>query len=162
MLLILILAMAGPFILKGPDGHPLMNVKDLSAQMAVVRNGARQYWEWFRGKAGQTIQRGKPAGAQQRIYKWKDAGGEWHYSDKINPEGSSQEIHINPDVNVLAPVPIRSDEHVNQPAQVSRPAHENRSYPGFPLSVSPGEAARLINDAKGIQGMMDERSKQIR
>jgi len=84
LVLLLILAMAGPFFMRGPDGQPLMRLGDVTQRLKAWMNKAPSV---------------KP-GDKVELHKWQDENGQWHYSDAAPSQGS-EIITVDPNVNVI-------------------------------------------------------------
>ncbi|MFK8030642.1 MAG: DUF4124 domain-containing protein [Gammaproteobacteria bacterium] len=94
LVLVLVMALAGPFILKGPNGQPLMRVSDVT----------QKFKAWMGSSPA------KP-GSSVELHRWQDENGQWHYSDQAT--GGSETITIDPNVNVIQATPVA------KPAQAS-------------------------------------------
>ncbi len=68
LLLSLVLAVAAPLFLKGPNGKPLMSISDLTPSLPELKEGIENGTE--------ALGPGKT-----KIYKWKDENGQWQLSD---------------------------------------------------------------------------------
>ncbi|GAA5217879.1 DUF4124 domain-containing protein [Corallincola platygyrae] len=85
MLFVVALACSGPFIIKGPDGKPLMTTKTI---MPDDHSTVWVYWKnklvlsykmlLRQGKSSMGIEEPVPA-----VYKWQDENGVWHYGDNL-------------------------------------------------------------------------------
>lgn len=80
---------AGALVLSlitlGPGGAPLLRPADLADPAAVAAK--------LRARFG---------GAPARVYKWRDAAGQWHYDQRPPPAGTPYEVvEADPDANLL-------------------------------------------------------------
>lgn len=92
--------------------------------------------------------------AETTVYKWKDKNGEWHFSNQPPPEGVAAEITIyRSDVNVM-PSP-KADTSPEEKA-----ANNPGDIPLLPIT-DPARVKQLIDDAKNVQNLADERQQQI-
>lgn len=156
LLFILVLGMAGPFILKGPDGKPWMELADitpdfnrLSADMQSAINKA--------GRMFDKTTSSDPNAGTTKVYKWRDSSGNWHLSDQPIPEAAGRDklMHVDPDTNL-----IEGSEPIAVEVEQSRADGVSNAVP-LPMTVSPGQATKLLDDAKAVQGLMDDRAKQL-
>lgn len=91
------------------------------------------------------------------VYKWKDATGVWQFTNEL-PVGVTgvETMQVTPGTTVQAfklPAEPGSDE---APAK----AKPNESLE-LDLMPTPGRVKQLIDDAKNVQTMLDERAKQM-
>lgn len=92
---------------------------------------------------------------EQAVYKWIDANGKVHYSSKPPEETTNaREVAIDPNQNIVQRVD-------------TKPKVENKSAPTIaPTSLdiqtySPETIEKLVNDAKEVQTLMNERTRKI-
>ena len=155
MIFIVVLACAGPFILKRSDGRPWMTFSDLKApdlsvpdispltdQVKKLHNTNTD------NSADQTI-----------VYKWQDRDGVWHFSDKASTSIPSEEFAIKHNTNMVhmekQEIPgetprIQADENVVQNETVS-----------LDPKASPYEQLpNLIDQAKNVEKLLDQHQQQ--
>ena len=127
MIFLMILAAAGPFIMKGPDGRPLMTLKDLSlpsfsidglipkeiksmSPSSTDNNPDSENWiQWTK-----TTNLPEPdfftaeqlAGLEIQeknglFYRWKDENGVWQFSTLPNRNTENWIIRTDPNTNVM-------------------------------------------------------------
>ncbi|NIB39569.1 DUF4124 domain-containing protein [Pseudomaricurvus alkylphenolicus] len=151
MLLILVVGLVAPFFLKRPDGQPWMTINPdwyPSALWQRLTGGVNQALPDFSGDSS----------APTRVYKWRDKDGSWRYSD-TPPEGiDAQSLDINPDTNLIQGLPQKQSEQQKK----SQPATDN-DLPGvpLPLTVSPDQVQKMMDDARNVQQLMDQRSEML-
>lgn len=126
----LILALAGPFLLKGPDGTPLLSLADLKpsnlklpdfsfsqsatderdADPAALTGGGQHWIQWSDQQAARfnpdVLTREQLAQLDIReqaniFYRWKDANGVWQFSALPNRNTVNHVVRTDPDANVL-------------------------------------------------------------
>lgn len=94
---------------------------------------------------------------RQTYYKWKDENGRWHMGDEV-PEGAEvTAVEIDTAANIIQSIktPAKAaeeKEEVEQPSAV---------MPGIPMTVNPKDVGKLIDDAKNIQTLLDERNQRM-
>jgi hypothetical protein len=101
LVLLLLLAVAAPFFIPGPNGQPLMSFdrvkRILSEQFPVARQVDRLNTK-AKVKAGEISQKlqapKKPEKVEtpaeqppETLYKWRDGDGTWHFTNRPPPEG---------------------------------------------------------------------------
>lgn len=137
MILVLILAMAGPFFLRGPDGRPLMQVSDIT----------QKFKSWM------SSTKAAPSGGEVRVHKWQDENGQWHYSDEA-PQTDSETISIDPNTNVIQSTPVRRPVAEESTASTRKPEPEKDD--DGPSLFHP------INETNKVKEELEERNEQIR
>ena len=88
------------------------------------------------------------------VYKWQDANGEWHFSNSPPPQGVASQVQTyRADTNVIqAPRPPKTP--AAPPATATAPAQADTGIPGLP---SPAKAKKLLDDARAVQDLNDNR-----
>lgn len=123
MLLLVVLALAGPFVLRGPDGRPFITLDDLklpsfklpqlekSDPPAAATTDPQQWIQWADKVTGKTINPNVLTREQLALlkieqqdnifYRWQDANGVWQFSNLPNRNTLNHVVRTNPDANVL-------------------------------------------------------------
>ena len=108
MLFLLVLAVGAPFLLKDKEGRPLLALEDLRMpqlgtppvpdEVSEVVSGVQRKLKDLGGQL-----RGEAENAAGTVvYKWRDAMGEWQFSDAPPPGVPSERIVLQAkDVNVV-------------------------------------------------------------
>lgn len=154
MIVVLVAGLAGPFLLKRPDGKPWMHVSELGPDIQVegtfaqLKLKAYRYFNHLRRGAGNE-QAGKT-----KVYRWQAEDGSWRFSDQPNPAIKAEVVWLDPDTNLIAPPRLKPKA---VPVAKSPAAGE---LP-LPLTVSPARVQKLIKDARAVQGLIDKRYKEI-
>ena len=145
VLFIVVLAVAAPYVMKGKDGKPLMEF-NLSDTISSITNIF---------KAPSSIQEEVTSGGipvtSDKVFKWKDENGRWHFSDKP-VDGQQVSTHIIPKANILAPVKIPGKEEEKE---------EPSATPGIPVPMTAQNVPKLIDDAKNVQKLLNDRQSQL-
>lgn len=164
LLVILALATAIPFIIKGKDGNPLMSMDHFSAPKialpdltnleAKARNtltAAQEEIETVQEKISDALPK-----QETKIFKWKDDKGQWHFSDQPRTKGQSTEVKIDSKVNTLPTVKAVSE-------QKSTPTKNDESSDfGLSLTTVPlGQVPQLIEDASSVKDTLNARYQQF-
>lgn len=156
MIFIVVLACAGPFILKRPDGRPWMTISDLKAP-DIATPDISPLTDQVKKLGGSDEE--NAAAEQTTIFKWQDKDGVWHFSDEASATTPSEEIRINHNANVVhmekqqtpKEIPVtKSNEQVVQ--------NESKS---LDTEVSPYEQLpNLIDKAKNVEKLLDQRQQR--
>lgn len=92
-------------------------------------------------------------------YKWQDANGNWQFSDK-SPEGLDiTKVKVNTNTNILQSF----KEKVSNKLETSQTTSEKDKEANIPTSpiILPSQAKELIEDAKNIEQLMEDRQNKI-
>ncbi len=127
LIVVLIVALGAPFFLRGPDGEPLMRPDE-------VADKARLQWQRLWSDGARSVRDvAERAGFETAdpviVYRWRDAQGQWHYTDAENAPAGSEAVVLDPDSNTYRPAPL--------------PAGGGSATSSGP----PGERARAARDA---------------
>ena len=126
-----------PWFIKKQDGTPLMTLPQVDTQLSTEQT-------------------------RQTFYKWQDASGNWHFGDEV-PEGvTAVAVNIDTAANVVQGLrPPQPESTATQSAPVTTPGPQSTSpLPGLPMTVNPADIPKLIDDAKNIQNLVNERARQ--
>lgn len=160
---LLILGLAGLFVLKKPNGSPWLSIDDfipntqgISKSITSLLNSAKNTPTNNTTETSNT-----QAISDSGVYRWKDANGQWQFSD-TPPEGTQAEaMHVSGNLNSdLAEeyVPPKEEEEDNTVISTTDPTAGNSL---LPASLSPDKISTLMKDTQNIQKIMDDRTSQI-
>ncbi len=152
---LLVLGFAGLFVLKKPDGTPWLSLDGLIPDLSI-------------GSIKDTIDDAMPeqvlgGNDSVPVYRWKDAEGNWQFSDAppANTTTAAEQVMVSTDVNRdLAPVFTPSPVEVATPKKSGKAILiKDRSL--SPTTISPDKISTLVDDAKNVQNLVDDRQKQL-
>ncbi|MEM1262910.1 MAG: DUF4124 domain-containing protein [Pseudomonadota bacterium] len=155
MLLLVIAALAGPFILKGSDGKPLWSIASVKASVQSV-------WNQLGNDAEQNLQAvGVDAMSDDvEIYRWQDENGQWHFSEEPPAGIAAETMTIDPDTNMISlpalPEPLPAE---TAPDSGDAAAIQTQPPEGIP---SAEDTRQLMEDVRNLQNVVNERDQQIR
>ncbi|PIE41034.1 MAG: hypothetical protein CSA49_05395 [Gammaproteobacteria bacterium] len=188
MIFLVVLALAGPFILKGPDGKPLMSVKDLDLpSMAIPKGTPKQLtgkeqdaWiAWSKDEPSQPPKvyvigpNSQPPKPQPGVfYRWKDSNGMWQFSTRPNRGTANIVIETDPNANILQSLSNDKINNLLGRAAVQKPAlnspgnkpeTEKPDVPNIPLptTIPITQVPELINQARAVQDLMNKRTEML-
>lgn len=139
--LLLVLALATPFFLRGPDGAPLATIQDVRGWFA--KSFARA--DTSLNRIGTRVARwaGDDTAGKTAVYRWRDIEGSWHYAD-VAPAGVEAElIYVDGTVNLYR----ASEADTDNGASTNRPS----------AAGATGSPRNLIDDAKAARRALEER-----
>jgi hypothetical protein len=163
MVIIVILGGAGLFFVKDPNGKPFLTIDDFTKDFTM--DLAEDFPVDF-ANSTTTLLREKlqpeASGAVTRIYKWKDKDGVWQFSNSPEDKEGSVLIEINGQTNIIqAFIPPPSSDRVNQGGMVwDEQVSESDPIPGV-MTVSPEQAAEMMETVKNLQSTMDQRKATL-
>ena len=141
LLLALVAGLAAPFILKGPNGQPLLNYKDFIPTTDSVINSVTPKTE-------------------TKLYKWKDAKGHWQFGDTPPDSVAAQEMQVKTQINAMKTIelPEGFKEKKEEPEEGFDPLSSGAS----PLSTAPIEKVpEMLDQIEGFQQKLDGRAKKL-
>lgn len=158
MMVVVILAVGGLFILKQPDGTPWLKVDDFTSSTSPLEKVTEQIkssWSDVEKSTSELVQL-KPAPEKSAVYRWKSSDGKWHMSD-IPPVDDTQVeiVYIEPNGNV-----IDLSSNTSHATSDNKESHNAATVP-LPMTTSPQQAKKLIEDAKNIQSLLDKRAEKL-
>lgn len=119
-----------------------------------IANADKKTWNFKRYDPG-TI---STVSTQKTFYKWQDAQGNWHMSDQVPDGVQAQPVQVDTAANILQRVEIRKPP---EPEKNSVSAAIAPAAPGIPMTVNPADIPKLLEQAKGVQDLMDARVQQL-
>jgi len=142
LLLALVLAIAGPFILKKPDGTPYMDIKDF---LKPVTN------------AKESIM---PSESKQ-LYRWQDEKGNWQYSDTAPEKQQAESIRVKHNINEMKTIDL-PDGYKDKPAEESERFDPTTGSSSLPITTAPIEKVpEMLDQIDNFQQKLDDRQKQL-
>lgn len=151
---LLMLVVVIPMIMPGPNGTPVMRPSDWLPDIAAVKTLPARLERWFDG-LGQASS-GSKSGQSGSFYKWQDENGKWHFSDQAPPEGTGETVETLPKLtNTLQAVEPAKQSSLSTSSQASLP-----TIP-LPTTIPVDKIPKLIDDAKNVQHLAEERREQL-
>jgi hypothetical protein len=159
LIMIMLIAVGSLFVIKRPDGKPWLNGEAVVQTIEAKIDSAKVEGQQFINSTTSAISSlgdSKPS-EPTTIYKWQDEQGVWHYSDKPNAFGDSQMVELDPNkITVMAAEDTSILNNLN-----TKPKNEPMNPAIGLTTIKPGEVKQLVEDAKNIQQLMDNRQKQL-
>lgn len=191
VLFVLVLALAAPFVLKGPDGQPLLSLAALKPDLSWpagssaddgVLSGGGQHWIQWSGKETATFNPDVLTRDQLALldikeqanlyYRWQDNNGVWQFSVLPNRNTTNFVVRTDPDANVLQSLSAEQIDRVfgrvaaneNSITQTNPLANGKGLDTGLlpiPTTVPVTEIPKLLEQAKDVQKIAEQRLKQM-
>lgn len=98
--------------------------------------------------------------SSQTFYKWQDEHGTWHYGDTPPADGPRiSTIEIDSNTNIIQSIPTEKPPESTNASGLASP----NTNPDIPTSnvLSLERAMNVLNDAKNVQGLMDNHNAQL-
>lgn len=136
-----IAAVGGLFVIKGPDGQPIMTLNDLKPEVPSLGPGP-------------------DSGAPTTVYKWKDADGVWQFSSEplegIDAGAPVEKIELSGDINTVPAFRGPPSAGAGKPSMPSL-----SGLPGGLTTISPDKIEELTQAAQQIEETAAKRKQQI-
>lgn len=137
MILLVVLAGVGLFLLKGPNGEPFLTLDDFTPDPQITDVLA---------------QKPEPV----TIYKWQDEDGAWHFSNEpVDVEGVETMV-VDGDINIIPAVTTSRSSAAKRPD-----AKAYSSIPAGMTSVAPEKITEMMDTVNNMQEMVDERKANL-
>lgn len=183
MMFLLVLALAGPFLMKGPNGKPLLSFKDFdlpdlslptTPPEELSGTGEEAWIAWSKDKVVEpkvyvidpTDPNQKPPQSRPGVfYRWKDKDGVWQFSNTPNPNTANIVVETDPNANVVQSLSTdKIDTALGRVREVVEPeseGEEEESSIPMPTTVPLAEVPDLINQAKAVQDLVNKRTEML-
>ena len=130
MICIVVIAIAAPFFIPGPNGTPIFTLDMFSFEKPSLPS--------FVGSENE-------ASGSQTLYRYQDEQGVWHYTDQPLVDGAIEEIEVSTDINLI-----------DAPPELPRNSAPAANISANPLSAVT-RGAEVLEDAEQVQQMLDDR-----
>ena len=151
---LLVLGIAGLFFIKKPDGSPWLSLEQfkpdisVSAVKGVIDDvGPSQLAE----NKGDTVQ----------VYRWKDTEGNWQYSDTPPSNINAEQVLVNTNLNRDLVPEFNASPKVEKTSGGGKAFLIRNGGTPSPTTVSPNNVGQLVEDAKNVQNLVNDRAKQL-
>jgi len=155
-----LMMIAAPFFIKGPGNKPVMTLDKL-ADTGIALPKLPDITSLPK-KIGHKITSIMPGsdGKKMKVYKWKDEKGVWHFSDKENPDGASEIMHVE---SIVDTVKFDPKAEPDKPADTTgktapKPLGEALNDGGIsPLTIPYTQVPKLIEEAREVRKKLEGR-----
>ena len=171
LLFAMVLAMMGPFLLKGDDGRPLVSFNDVFSDGDEFSQGfekmfglLKQFKQFGSSALNQPPEDMAPQPSVEgktKVHRWKDAEGVWQYSDANTSGGDSEVVYFDPDTNILQYNDLdelkKFQAQSKRKASTSPVAQKSAAPSGMPPIT---QAMDTMQKAQDVQQQIDDRYKK--
>jgi hypothetical protein len=160
LLMLLVVALAAPFVLKGPDGQPLMTLEKLQKPGALsnLMESLSEVDLSFQGD--EASKSASEKSGKRKVYSWRDEQGNVHYSN-IAPSnsGSVKTLQVDTNTNVIKMAkPAEGQAGIMTVEEEHSPTD---SKPGMISVYTPEGTQKLIDDARAVEDKLQERQQEF-
>ncbi len=140
MILLLVVAFAGLFFVKGPGGEPILTLEDLTPDLGAV----------------EPEQTSEPA----KVYKWQDENGVWQFSNQPRDEdlakaSGGETVEYDGDINTMPSV------DTSRRTTTSSSGNSQISIPAGLTTVSGDQATQMMDAVNNLQQTVDDRKAEV-
>ena len=164
---ILVLALAGPFFIKGPDGKPILTLDKLNLPSL---SDLKQTASSVGNKESSLFNHGNLNSRKQLFYKWRDEQGIWQFTSSPPPTREFETLETDANANVIQSLSqnsINSDLGRQNETPEKTETGNNDTSPlddlgGPSLTTVPiKQIPKLINDAKQARQLLQDHTKTL-
>lgn len=176
MVLVLIVGLAGPFILRAPDGNPYLQISDFIPSWPNLTLTMKRWWNNIGAQSSALEDLAASEDSDKfntwgkvRVYRWRDKDGIWQYSDTLPKDGQTETeletiadletMWLNPSENIIAGSAGKSVQDVAE-EEDSAAGQSDFRLP-LPLTVAPDKVPQLMEDARKVQQLMQQRNEML-
>lgn len=198
MMFLLVLAMAGPFVMKRPDGRPVLSLSDLALPKLEIPASVSALWQSFTSDNAPTSNAVTTDAASQAApgiswskeaptpksfvaqagveyprkdgtyYRYQDSKGIWQFSDAPQVGSMNYVSTVDPNANVIQSLnKEKIDDALGRTPPPPPPDQDKKEQSGMempnllPTTVPVAEIPNLIQQAKDVQTLVNERTKAL-
>ncbi len=154
---LLVLGLAGLFVLKQPDGTPWLSLNDFAPDLSKVATSVEGLINTLTPDTSST---NSDADTQNGIYRWKDANGQWQFSDTAPSGLQAETVELSGELNRDLVEQYTPPEPITR-TNTAEPNPSNTNNSVIPATLSPEKISELIKDANNVQQLMDDRATKI-
>lgn len=161
ILLALVAMLALPMFMVKPNGERMMSWKDWLPDSKVLGNAADKL---------RTVAASNPdlsdtpsLKGSSKMYSWKDERGVMHFSEQPPPESiqNAKVRDLPKDVNLMAAVKPR--ERDGESGSAASNGGQGKGFNlAFPTTVPVKDIPKLVDDAKQLQALADQRTAALK
>jgi hypothetical protein len=155
---VVIIALAGLFVIKQPNGQPWLSANEFKPNTQAITEKINTITSKLKKVFESDI--AKKDGAV-KVYRWKDSKGNWNYSDTDNATNSEEVLYDPKDIIVLPALKPPSPDLTNLTDSTTHKKNTNADPAPETLIPSPNKVLELYKDAKNVQSLIDSRQDKL-
>jgi hypothetical protein len=166
---VLILGCAGLFVLKKPDGNPVLSIDKFIPDIGIIISDAKSFIANAKNEVASIVEK-LPGDKEEKIeqniqakpdiYRWKDSNGQWQFSDTPPANQTAEAIKVSGNLNKDLVASYEAPQELSiEDDTIDSEATSTDSI--IPMTVSPDKVSKLMEDANNIQKLMDDRASQL-
>lgn len=144
LLVVLVLALASPFVLKKPDGQPILDIANILKPAQDLTHSI------------------SPNTQPQTLYRWQDNKGRWQFSDTPAENVNAEKITVEDKISSMKTIELPEDysSSAKQPKRFD-PTDANEG-PSIPITTAPIEKVpEMLEQIQNFQQSLDNRKQQL-
>lgn len=161
MLLALVAMLALPMIMVKPNGERMMSWKDWLPDSKALDNAADKLREV--ASSNPDLSDTPSLKGSSKMYSWKDERGVMHFSEQPPPESiqNAKVRDLPKDVNLM--VAVKPRERGSQTGSGAANGGQGNGFKlAFPTTVPVKDIPKLVDDAKKLQALADQRTASLK
>ncbi|MGO2129623.1 MAG: DUF4124 domain-containing protein [Pseudoalteromonas prydzensis] len=153
-IMVLLISVAGLCYLQRTDGQAWLTSDEITRQSSDTLARAVKVISETSQKVVESMTADSSSEAIV-IYKWQDKQGQWHYSDRPNPDGKSQQMLLDPnDITVVAAEDTAILKGSAKTTNMALTGTASRVY-------DPVVIKKLFEDAEQVKSALEQRTKAL-
>ena len=138
--LVLIVAVAAPFYMRGSSGAPLMSLDTFFKDSAVTLPDLPL----------------EPV----KVFRWKDSDGVWHFSDEAPPDLAAEQVEVRPNLSPIQADWVAELEALEPPPPEPATDADAGELLGDP-SVADAYSGQALDKAKQAAELVQQHNDQL-
>ncbi len=146
MIVLVVIAFAGPMLMKKPDGTAFME-----SPLEIFSS------------SDSSSSDNRDVNTSQSFYKWQSEDGTWHYSDQPQAGQNVETVTVNANTNLIQGLRAEKKEEAEERDGDKKRDQVKAETPAIPLpmTVPLEKVSKMLEDASNMQQVMDDRNKKI-
>jgi len=140
---LVILACAGLFFIKGPDGEPLITIEELKSDFSLPD---------IPNVTTASEEPDEDSSKAVEVYKWQDEEGNWHFSNQPEDAEGAETIELDGLINTIPAYQAPEEKKAKVAAT---------SQPNISAVPSLSQGLETLNQAKQLQSTIDQRKADL-
>jgi len=159
---VLVIGLAGLFVLKKPDGTPWLSVNNFIPNTETISLDAKALFNDIlsnKALSNKIFSEGNHNSGD--VYRWKDKNGQWQYSDTPPENQAAENISVNGNLNSdLAKNPSKNKAPKSTTNETTLESNTEKTSL-LPSTLAPDQVSKLIKDTNNVQKLIDDRHSQL-